>query len=76
MKHILSNRCSSCKNTAYSDKYSIKNNLHHFKKYIEYDYINFYVTADSPLAIPVMCGIIRWQKAVLVKYSGEKQNVI
>ena len=25
MKYILSNRCMSCKNTAYSDKHSIKN---------------------------------------------------
>ena len=57
MKHILSNRCLSCKNTAYSDKYSIKNNQHNFKKYIEHNYSTFYITAILPIAIPVQCGI-------------------
>ena len=68
MKYILFNRCVSCKNTAYSDKHSIKNNQHHSKKYIEHDYSSFYVTTNSPLAIPVLCGITRRQIAALVKY--------
>ena len=32
----------SCKTTAYSDKYSIKNNQHNFKKYIDHNYSTFY----------------------------------
>ena len=69
-KYIISNRCASCKNTAYSDIHSIKNNQHHSKKYIEHDYSSFCVTANSPVAILVLCGITRWQKAALAKYYG------
>ena len=60
----------SRKNTAYSDKHSIKNNQHHSKKYIEHDYSSFYITANSPIAIPVLCGITCWQKVALAKYYG------
>ena len=70
MKYIISNRCASCKNSAYSDKHSIKNNQHHSKKYTEHNYSSFYSTANSPITILVLCGIMRWQKAALAKYYG------
>ena len=68
MKYIISNRCTSCKNTAYSDKHFIKNNQHHPKKFTEHDYSSFYISANSPIAILVLCGIMRWQKATLGKH--------
>ena len=43
---------------------------------MEHDYSSLYVAANSPIVIPVICGVTRWQKAALAKCFGEKQNVI
>ena len=43
---------------------------------MEHDYSSLYIAANSPIVIPVRCGVTRWQKAALAKCFGEKQNVI
>ena len=60
---------------AYADKYSIKNNLHHFKN-VEHDYSSFHITTNLPVAILVLCKTTRCQKPALVMCFGKKQNVI
>ena len=61
---------------AYTDKYSIKNSLHHFKKHVEHDYSSIHITTNSPVAILVLCKITRCQKPALTNCFSKIQNVI